>query len=204
MDAFARPAKAKPSIGHSPKNQKAAANKFAEPALPSLVPPSHPSATGFLPAQPLPSIQTARTASTRSPTKTHISRPRAQAHASLHAVRDTQERRLVRSRSRSQPGQAREADSRPGPFQKEHWSKARLATPTTCDQAHSFYRTHHRPSIWVLHLRPLTIQHRSAPCRWKSGGLAPRSSPPKTQAAAPVPSDPTLQMPSESKPQPQG
>ena len=88
------------------------------------------------PPKPKPAgTQTARTTSSRSPTRTHTSRPRAPTHALPHLVRDAQERRLVRSRSQSQPGRAREADSRPGPFpsqkREEHWSTARSATPTS-------------------------------------------------------------------------
>ena len=125
-----------------------AASRLASSSSKSSAPPSLAFGAMPSPSRPPLSRQTARTVSSRTPTMTHTSRPRVKAHAFLHAVRETQERRPVRSRSRSQPGQAREADSRPGPFQpQEHWSKARSATPTTRDQAHSFYRRLRRPSI---------------------------------------------------------
>ena len=81
---------------------------------------------------------------------THIPRPHRSAHACLRTVRDTQERRLVRSRYRSRPGQSREAGSRPGPSYEEHRSKtlhsARLKqrgrTPT-------FYRMGRGASIFA-------------------------------------------------------
>jgi hypothetical protein len=127
------------------------ASKPAAAMSPSLAPSTLASATGPPPLPPPRARRITRTASSPSPTTTHTSRPRSKAHASHHAVRGTQERRLVRSRFQSQPGQAREADSRPGPLsstnQKEHWSKARSATPKTRDQAHSFYRTRQIPSI---------------------------------------------------------
>src|SRR5882724_6846700 len=127
----------------------------AAAASQSPAPPNLASQDDSLPTSQPPAIQTARTAWTRNPTTTHTSRPRAKAHSYLHSARDTQERRLVQSRSQSQPGQAREADSRPGPFfprnQKEHRSKARSATPTIRDQAHPFYRRSRTPSIsWWL------------------------------------------------------
>src|SRR4029077_10468221 len=98
---------------------------------------------------PQPSAKrTAHTAPTLTPTRTHIPPPPVPTHASLHAVRDTQERRPVRSRSQSRPGQAREADSRPGPSSfEEHRSKVRSTKPTAHGQANSFYRTHLRASI---------------------------------------------------------
>ncbi len=93
-----------------------AASKPAALALRSPAPPSPAFAVCPPLALPPLSRQTARRASSRSPTTTHISRPRAKARLSLHSARDIQERRLVQSRFQSQPGQAREADSRPGPF----------------------------------------------------------------------------------------
>ena len=104
------------------------------------------------PALPPFGRQTAHTASSQNPTRTHISRPRAKAHAFHHSARDIQERRLVRSRFQSRPGQAREGDSRPGPFEKEHRSKVHSATPTSRSQAHSFYRTVWPPSISVTRM----------------------------------------------------
>ena len=128
----------------SPIAQSPASSKPAAAASPSPAPTSPASAASPSPARPPLARQTAHTASSRSPTRTHTSRPRAKALASHYSARDIQERRPVRSRFQSQPGQAREADSRPGPLlpttQKEHWSTACSATPTTRDQAHSFYR----------------------------------------------------------------
>src|SRR5579859_6470806 len=96
--------------------QPSAASKPAALASPLPAPSSPVSAACPPPALPPLSKRTARTASSRNPTTTHISRPRAKARLSLHSARDIQERRLVQSRFQSQPGQAREADSRPGPF----------------------------------------------------------------------------------------
>src|SRR5208282_5430590 len=85
-------------------------------ASPSPAPPTPASAAWPSLAPPPSAMRTNHTTSTRSPTTTHISRPRSRARVYLHSARDIQERRLVRSRFQSQPGQAREADSRPGPL----------------------------------------------------------------------------------------
>src|SRR5258708_27448070 len=116
----------------------------------------------------------------------------AKAHSCHHSARDIQERRPVQSRFQSQPGQAKEADSRPDPLsqknEKEHWSTSRSATPPPHSQAHPFYRSPHPPSIQCQTL-------------WKSGASAPRRRDPKSRALAPA-TDPRPQTPAESTPPP--
>src|SRR6202034_2181326 len=79
------------------------------------LPPTNPASAACRPPEP-PLLQkrTTHRASTQNPTTTHTPRPRAPAHAYLHTARDIQERRLLRSRSSSRTGQAREVDSRLG------------------------------------------------------------------------------------------
>src|ERR1700758_673648 len=89
----------RPGTTFSPPNSPiSAASKYSALALKSPAPPNLASEAGSPPVPPRPSTQTARTASIQTQTTTHILRPRAQAHASLHTVRGTQERRPLQSR----------------------------------------------------------------------------------------------------------